>query len=683
MTSPNINDNGRINTERINTLPIKKIYDDQSQNWKVQQQNIIDIYHNDDIADEVSDSTTKKSGDTKITHQKQIISNTRPYLPKDPAFIIYTSPITYLSNKKGVADNSEDKVNDDLNSFDNYKKQKKKEKNNTLPYPKSNVFHPKTSAKRKHEIWYVATKDDNTNLEKTTIEHLTTSESPTMFKKIANKFYNLLYYKEPPKTITTGKTTDSLKDTVEYNKPSIKRTERNGFDTQFVPRKRTKPITAMERRKIELSEKLTGNLNANNLELLDQRKDPFNWNSLPDTDTMEKDDRKKNLSPYGTAFFRKRKHIQENEQLALCTKHENYNGQNELAFLKKIYNGESYRTPASIEKERENQLNLLKKDSKKQNSYTFKNTVQDLVDRIKKSLFADSKDIDGNNNDVIFVKEQAVDPTTFTRPLALKEKLIFDRSLVTFHDEFKAYKAIIEEREQLKQELEKRRKEKLSKSLIPDLSQHELDKVYSIFENGTSTKTWRCYDLDIGMRDIKTLVPGRWLNDTIIEFFMKYIENKNEKVVSFNSFFFTALSERGYQGVRRWMKRKKVDINNLSKIFTPININRSHWALGMIDITRKKIIYVDSLSNASNTGPKVFSMLSLLKDYLLEESKGKLGDGFELEHIGCPQQPNGFDCGIYVCMNSLYLSKNRYLDFKSKDALKMREYIADLIINSD
>ena len=126
------------------------------------------------------------------------------------------------------------------------------------------------------------------------------------------------------------------------------------------------------------------------------------------------------------------------------------------------------------------------------------------------------------------------------------------------------------------------------------------------------------------------------------------------------------------------MKRKKVEIKDLKRIFAPINLNESHWALGLIDIERKRIIYVDSLSRGPNS--LSLTILNNLKSYIIEESKDTIGEDFELIHGNCPQQPNGFDCGIYVCMNALYLSKDSELTFSSKDAANMRNYIGHLIL---
>lgn len=128
------------------------------------------------------------------------------------------------------------------------------------------------------------------------------------------------------------------------------------------------------------------------------------------------------------------------------------------------------------------------------------------------------------------------------------------------------------------------------RKLVPDIGQDESNKVKKTLRRSDNGILSNRDNFEVTVRDFKTLTPRRWLNDTVIEFFMKQIEKNSKGIVAFNSFFYTTLSERGYQGVRRWMKRKKAQINDLEKIFVPVNLNQSHWALGMIDISRKRIV---------------------------------------------------------------------------------------------
>ncbi len=75
-----------------------------------------------------------------------------------------------------------------------------------------------------------------------------------------------------------------------------------------------------------------------------------------------------------------------------------------------------------------------------------------------------------------------------------------------------------------------------------------------------------------------------------------------------------------------------------------------------------------------------FIHIRIINTIFMEESKHTIGEDFDLIHLDCPQQPNGYDCGIYVCMNTLYGSADAPLDFDYKDAIRMRRFIAHLIL---
>lgn len=357
-------------------------------------------------------------------------------------------------------------------------------------------------------------------------------------------------------------------------------------------------------------------------------------------------------------------------QLALRTQSE------EIEYLKMIFNGE-YKVPKMIEDEREEQMKLMQVHLA--GNQKVKKSIVDLTERIRNILLDNADRKQANDDDIIFIKESKVSPLDKKRKEFQNQQLRFDRSLLEFDKEFKTYRQLLEERKLVQEQVRKKIEQTEGKKLIPSISTSEIKVVQKTLARQENAILMNKDNLEVSVRDFKTLTPRRWLNDTVIEFFMKFVEKSTEKTVAFNSFFYTNLSERGYQGVRRWMKRKKSQIGDLDKIFIPINLNQSHWALGMIDITRKRIVYVDSLSNGPNA--MSFAILNDLKKYVIEESKNAMGADFELENLPCPQQPNGFDCGIYLCMNTLYLSHDSSLAFDQKDAIRMRTYIGHLILS--
>ncbi|CCF56464.1 hypothetical protein KAFR_0B01650 [Kazachstania africana CBS 2517] len=447
-------------------------------------------------------------------------------------------------------------------------------------------------------------------------------------------------------------------------------------ETSFTPSKRTK---------LEKTRPLQSN-NDDGSNVLKFSKDPFGWNkweTTPIGGPNDQDDSKP--VQYGTRFMRRKKSKRENINDAKMILR---GRSDEVSYLKQIFNGE-YTLPKVIEDERQQQLKLLERDRKTgQRHNKFKKTVIDLTERIKNVLLDNKQSLllkqKKEEDDLIFIKEKKLTPLERKHKEFYNENLKLDQTLLNFEKEFKNYKQLVEERKKIQDLIRKKREEELTKKqalkkLIPELDASKIALVKKALSRNDNNMVMNKDNLEIRVRDLKTLAPKRWLNDTIIEYFMKSIEKKTERTIAFNSFFYTSLSERGYQGVRRWMKRKKVKIGELDKIFVPINLNQSHWALCLINIPDKTISYVDSLSN----GPSAmsFAILSDLKNYVVQESGKMMGEDFEFMHLVCPQQPNGFDCGIYVCMNALYLSKDSALTFDHKDAVRMRIYIAHLILS--
>ena len=401
-------------------------------------------------------------------------------------------------------------------------------------------------------------------------------------------------------------------------------------------------------------------------------KDPFNWNDWKTSEIEPREDAKQ-TQQYGTTLIRRSRSPRKfhgNNQLT--PRAQSDEGKN----LKTIYNGE-YQVPKILEDERENQLSLLQRDKDSQ----LKKTIVDLTQKIKNILVEREGASSASDDDFMIVSERKISSLERKRYDFQRRRVNVDRALhqLDIDEEFKTYRQLIEERKHIQDEVRKKKEGDKGRKLVPDIGQDESNKVKKTLRRSDNGILSNRDNFEVTVRDFKTLTPRRWLNDTVIEFFMKQIEKNSKGIVAFNSFFYTTLSERGYQGVRRWMKRKKAQINDLEKIFVPVNLNQSHWALGMIDISRKRIVYVDSLSNGPNA--MSFAILNDLQNYVIGESKNTMGADFELENLRCPQQPNGFDCGIYLCMNTLYLSQDAPLTFDQHDAVRMRAYIAHLILS--
>lgn len=236
------------------------------------------------------------------------------------------------------------------------------------------------------------------------------------------------------------------------------------------------------------------------------------------------------------------------------------------------------------------------------------------------------------------------------------------------------------EREKLLAKISQERK--LSTSKVNDLTSDQLSVVKKYWSSNDINNTIVShYSIDISIRDLQTLYYGRWLNDNVMDFYFNLITDKTDSCFGWTTHFFTTLQARGYQGVGRWSKRKKVNVNTTNLILIPINIMSTHWALAVVDNEYKTITYYDSLSSNGN-----LSALLLIKGYMIEEGKKNNSpidyEEFELiPNFETPQQQNGSDCGVFTCICAKFIATNKPLTYTQNDMKIFRRRMSYEIIN--
>uniref|UniRef100_A0A7S2ZEF4 Ubiquitin-like protease family profile domain-containing protein n=1 Tax=Rhodosorus marinus TaxID=101924 RepID=A0A7S2ZEF4_9RHOD len=176
--------------------------------------------------------------------------------------------------------------------------------------------------------------------------------------------------------------------------------------------------------------------------------------------------------------------------------------------------------------------------------------------------------------------------------------------------------------------------------------------------------------------DRDRLAPEKYLNDSIIDFYIKFIEmfetppRLRDQCYFFNSFFFNLLFTSPkvihHKNVKRWTQ--EVDLFTKKYIFVPICRN-SHWTLIVIcncgklpgwerdhdnPEDRPVMLIYDSLRTSSVAS----SYAVALKAYLAEEYQSKFAGkpDFTAPDFSkmtawiprVPSQSNEFDCGLYI-----------------------------------
>ncbi|CAJ0935937.1 unnamed protein product, partial [Mesorhabditis belari] len=199
----------------------------------------------------------------------------------------------------------------------------------------------------------------------------------------------------------------------------------------------------------------------------------------------------------------------------------------------------------------------------------------------------------------------------------------------------------------------------------------------------------KCFGVEIMRKDLLTLRPSQWLNDEVINAFLSLLVDRSEKsskypkAYTFNTFFYKNIRDpnKGYKSVARWTR--KVDIFAKEVVFVPVHLD-VHWCMAIINMIEQKIEYYDSMAGYSDSD----QCLRLLLDYLVKEAENKKKafnpkEWSTVFRQDCPQQKNGYDCGVFSCLFAEYASRQADLTFTQADINYYRKRMAWEICNAN
>ncbi|KAJ5123184.1 hypothetical protein N7448_009281 [Penicillium atrosanguineum] len=191
-------------------------------------------------------------------------------------------------------------------------------------------------------------------------------------------------------------------------------------------------------------------------------------------------------------------------------------------------------------------------------------------------------------------------------------------------------------------------------------------------------------------RDIATCINHQaWLNDEIINSYLgiliHYLRestgNLNDKPLfhAFNTFFFSTLRDKGYQGVRRWASRAKIGgegLLDVDTVFIPVH-GGAHWTLMVVRPMERTIEYLDSM------GSRGANQVKKVKEWL----RGELGmkydeDEWTVLKSNSSMQDNGSDCGVFLLTNAKAIALGvEPTAFGASDTILLRRKIVAEIMN--
>lgn len=237
------------------------------------------------------------------------------------------------------------------------------------------------------------------------------------------------------------------------------------------------------------------------------------------------------------------------------------------------------------------------------------------------------------------------------------------------------------------------------RSRVPPLTSEEkalADRSLAGDANGSDVVASR-FSVDLTRKQLACLRPGQWLNDEVINFYYKLLQERSKKLAGGpkcwfpNSFFWPKLSGAGHDNysfkeVKRWTIKAKIDIFELDYVLFPMNIGESHWAMGVIDIRENGFRYFDSMFCKPHR-----NFVPFLRHYVQDEHKARKGkeiQGIEdwdlIRHkTPVPQQNNGYDCGVFTCFFADYVSAGRELEFDQDDMPDLRLRLCARVVRAD
>lgn len=248
------------------------------------------------------------------------------------------------------------------------------------------------------------------------------------------------------------------------------------------------------------------------------------------------------------------------------------------------------------------------------------------------------------------------------------------------------------------------------------------------------------YKATVDMKDIERLDEGEYLNDNLIEFYIRWLERHAvqanpglaKRVFFMNSFFYSRLTtakpgQRGinYEAVQRWTS--KVDLLSYDYIVVPVNESK-HWYVAIIcnapklvprtgssdpeiiessqpqgdgatasspqasPSTKKGRKKQTTASRDKVDAPRIITLDSLgvrhsptctnLREYLVAEIKSKSGidipppGSIGMTATGIPEQDNYSDCGLFM-LNYIDKFLERPDDFINGLVLRSVDLITD------
>lgn len=167
------------------------------------------------------------------------------------------------------------------------------------------------------------------------------------------------------------------------------------------------------------------------------------------------------------------------------------------------------------------------------------------------------------------------------------------------------------------------------------------------------------------------MIGKEWLHDTLINFYLKLIEERsndtNHRVCVFPTFFYDCL----LQGQTELALPADLNIFAYDMVILPINGGRRaiHWRIATIDNASHAIKLYNPLGRKDNV------LLKKLEEFLklTAAQRGQPEHVYEKVNEAGPCQRNRYDCGVFCLVYADFVSRRKVPQFIQKDMPALRD----------
>jgi sentrin-specific protease 1 len=185
----------------------------------------------------------------------------------------------------------------------------------------------------------------------------------------------------------------------------------------------------------------------------------------------------------------------------------------------------------------------------------------------------------------------------------------------------------------------------------------------------------RVRGITISLKDALCLNHGKWLNDTIIDSFILLIKQAQREVSfpSYNNWLMPlSLLQQMYQDsfdrVKQYTSNERIHLYDFDAVIFVVN-HELHWRTIVMKPKSITLEVYDSLQKKSHVALSYEAdpSTALVMTYVSQEMELNERDqsSWSMSYMHCPQQQNGFDCGVHVCLHLLALAFNNDITYES------------------